>query len=103
MANQVCFSGKVNFEPNIIPLKDGKNMAAFSMGVYNGKDPNGKSKYMNVRCKVFGERYVDGLMNLTVPANLIVVGRLECKPYTDKNGVTHNDFEVNCETVGVEL
>ncbi len=103
MANQVCFSGKVNFEPTINPTKSGKNMASFSIGVYNGKDANGKSKYFNVRCKVFDERYVDGLMNLTVPANVIVVGRMQCNTYTDKNGVTRNELEVNCDSVGVEL
>lgn len=103
MANHVTFSGKLNFAPDIVQTKDGKNMASFHIGVYNGKDANGKAKYFNVKCKVFNDRTVEGLMNLTVPANVVVTGRMDYRTFTDKNGNNREAYEVNCDSVGVEL
>lgn len=103
MQNTITLTGKMNFAPRVNAAKDGKQIANFQIGVYNGKDSSGKAKYFNIRVDVFDERIISNLMDTAVPVNVIVSGRLALDSYTDKNGNKVENFKITANSVGVDL
>ena len=103
MQNSITLTGKVNYQPRIISSKSGNQCCSFQLGVYDGKDASGKSKYFNINVMVFEEHIVNGLMDLTMPANIVVTGRLAGDSYTNKEGKTVRSVKVIANSVGVDL
>lgn len=103
MQNTITVKGKLNFQPKVSNSKSGSAYANFQIGVYDGKDASGKHKYFNLNVITFDERTVNGLMDLNLPANIVVTGRLADDSYTNKEGKNVRAIKIVADTVGVEL
>lgn len=103
MHNSITLTGKLNYAPRIISTKKGSQYASFQLGVYDGKDASGKSKYFNINVSVFDEKTVTSLMDLTVPSNVSVSGRVADDSYINKEGKNVRAVKIIANSVGVEL
>lgn len=85
--NQVEISGYLGKDPEIRYTKNGKAVAAFSVGVGRGKDQNGESKGTDwINC-VAWDKDAEAVGNNTQKGTYVaVVGRLRVRNYEDKNG-----------------
>lgn len=81
--NQVTITGRA-WQPEVKTAHSGMMMFSANVGVYDGKDSQGKTKYMTIQCKAFKE-IAEAAGNMLVNGdNVIVAGRLSQETWDDK-------------------
>lgn len=82
--NEVKLEGYLSFDPKAGVTKAGKTWANFQLSVFDGKQPDGKPKYIKVRVSCFGD--VAEKVGNTCKARdkVTVTGKLTVDTYNDK-------------------
>jgi len=99
--NQIVLVGRLTRDPELKTIPSGKNIARFSIAVdkrfkpTNGSEPS--ADFFNISC---WEKTADYVSNYLGKGRLVsVVGRMESRKYTDKEGAKREVWEVTAEQV----
>jgi hypothetical protein len=90
--NEIKLTGKIGFK-KVITANSGKKFTTFSLGFYNGKDTEGKSKFGNVKTTFFG------ITDFNDADEVVVSGYLAQDSFTDKDGVARKNLAVIAKTI----
>lgn len=85
--NEIKLTGKIAFK-KVITANSGKEFTTFSLGFYNGKDAEGKSKFGNVKTTLFG------ITDFNDADEVVVIGYLAQDNFTDKDGVARKNLSI---------
>ncbi len=100
--NQVTFVGRLGQDPQMNYTPNGKAVTKFSIAVNRGKDSKGEelpAMWLNVVCwQQLAERANEYARK---GAEVLVQGKLDTRPYKDKNNVERIAIEVIATTVQV--
>ena len=81
--NQITVTGSA-WRPEIKVAKSGMMIFSVGLGVYDGKDRDGKAKYFTLQCKAFSEVAEAAGNAIAERDNIIVTGRLSQETWDDK-------------------
>lgn len=81
--NQVTITGRA-WQPEVKVAQSGMVMFSANVGIYDGKDEQGKAKYMTIQCKAFKDIAEAAGNTLANGDNVIVAGRLSQETWNDK-------------------
>lgn len=81
--NQVTITGRA-WQPEVKVAQSGTIMFSTNVGIYDGKDEQGRAKYMTIQCKAFKDIAEAAGNTLANGDNVIVAGRLSQETWTDK-------------------
>ena len=84
--NQITVTGSA-WKPEIRTTQNGTLIFSVGIGVYDGKDQQGKTKYFTLQCKAFKEAAEAAGDAINERDNIIVTGRLSQETWTNKEGV----------------
>ena len=90
--NEIKLTGKIGYK-KVITAASGKDFTTFSLGFYNGKDSDGKSKFGNVKTTFFG------ITDFNDADEVVVSGYLAQDSFTDKDGVARKNLAVIAKTI----
>ena len=100
--NKIELTGKVNYI-NQKYLDSGSYLAKILLGIYLGKDKEGKAKYESVNVTFFGEPAEQFGGQVTKGDYINVKGRINPNKYTNKDGKEVKDLQlIGSEFVKVE-
>ena len=100
--NKFELTGKVNFIDQKY-LDSGSYLAKILLGLYLGKDKDGKAKYESVNVTFFGEPAEQFGGQVTKGDYIHVTGRVNVNVYTNKDGKEVKDIQfIGNEFVKVE-
>ena len=90
--NEIKITGKIGFK-KVITANSGKEFTTFSLGFYNGKDSEGKSKFGNVKTTFFG------IIDFNDAEEVVVSGYLAQDIFTNKDGVAIKNLAIIAKTI----
>lgn len=98
--NQYTVAGNLGRTPEMSYTPNGKAVTKFSIAVYQGKDAKGDTlpaMWLNIVTWNDLAEKLNG--TLKKGDEVLLVGRLSMRPYTDKNQVARQALEVTASTV----
>lgn len=108
MANSVTIDGRVYHgsekEPELKFTAGGTAMIRFSLGYYQGKEPNGETKPMGfIRCTAFGELAENIAESIGHGDNVVVSGKLEHREWVADGGDKRSETGLVVWDIGASL
>lgn len=100
--NKVILAGRVSADVDFRQAKS-MSIASFRMGVYAGKDKDGKPSYNNFTVKVFKELADKVMENISKGTDVVVTGTWKTGSYKNQKGDTVYTNEVLADNVAVAL
>lgn len=95
--NSIVLLGRMTKDAEVRYTSTGKVVASFSLAVdrpYTGEDGKREADFIN--CTIWGKSAETLGNSVHKGQRVLVEGRLQIRPYTDKNGNKHTVAEVVC-------
>ena len=80
-----------------------QNWAKFRIGVYQGKNKDGKATYGNYDCMMYGTLADNAVAQLKGGDHVVVVGRLKVKDYQTQEGEWRKSAEISVDALGAAI
>lgn len=97
--NHIYIVGRIGRDPELRFASSGNAVANFSVAVT--RKPNGQEETTWFDCVAFGEQAENYCNEFAKGSRVIVIGRIEIKEYTGKDGVEKKKTQIVVDEAGV--
>ena len=97
--NHIYIVGRIGRDPELRFASSGNAVANFSVAVT--RKPNGQEETTWFDCVAFGEQAENYCNEFVKGSRVIVIGRIEIKEYTGKDGVEKKKTQIVVDEAGV--